>query len=95
MANTRPVAEEFHLHPLHPACVEIASLREQLSEAKRQLGRPLVIERGPWYVSEDGCGLSSDDFHHDASLMVEGDFANDEDRKRYADEIARRLNTNL
>lgn len=92
MPVTIYVAEEFHLHPLHPACVEIASLREQLEEAKRQLGRPLVIERGPWEVSDDGRVLYSDDFHHDAMLTVGGDFGDDTARKNYAEELARRLN---
>lgn len=92
MANTLPIAAAFHLHPLHPACVEIGTLREQLAEAKAQLGRPLVMERGPWAVSDDGRRLYSDDFHHDASLTVAGDFGGDESRKNYADELARRLN---
>lgn len=92
MANTLPIAAEFHLHPLHPACVEIGTLREQLAEAKSQLGRPFVMERGPWVASDDGLRLYSDDFQHDASLTVGGDFGSDETRKDYADELARRLN---
>jgi hypothetical protein len=92
MANTRPIAAEFHLHPLHPACVEIGSLREELAEAKRQLGRPLVVERGPWTVADDGSRLSSDDFTHDAALDVSGDFGSDQVRFEYASELARRLN---
>lgn len=92
MANTLPIAAEFGLYVLHPACVEIGTLREQLAEAKAQLGRPLVMERGPWTVSADGRRLYSDDFHHDANLTVGGDFGSDETRKEYADELARRLN---
>ena len=92
MANTLPIAQEFHLHPLHPACVEIGTLREQLAEAKRQLGRPLVMERGPWTASADGRMLASEDFHHDVTLRVGGDFADDEQRRQYAEELARRLN---
>ena len=92
MADIVLIAQAFNLHKLHPACVEIADLREQLAEAKRQLGRPLVIERGPWTASADGRVLESDDFHHDATLRVGGDFANDEQRHQYAEELARRLN---
>lgn len=92
MANTIPIAAEFLLHPLHPACVEIGTLREQLAEARSQLGRPLIMERGPWAASNDGRRLYSDDFHHDASLTISGDFGSDETRKDYAEELVRRLN---
>ncbi len=43
MADIVLIAQAFNLHKLHPACVEIADLREQLAEAKRQLGRPLRL----------------------------------------------------
>lgn len=52
----------------------------------------LVNEGGPWRASADGRMLESDDFHHDATLCIGGDFGDDATRKAYADELARRLN---
>ena len=43
-------------------------------------------------VSERGRLIQSDDFTHDACLTISGDFANDQQRKHYAEEIVRRLN---
>jgi len=42
--------------------------------------------------TDDRVGVASDDFDHDVILWVSGDFANREQKLRYAEEIARRLN---
>lgn len=47
-------------------------------------------DAGPWSASADGRTISSDDFTHDVLLRVSGDFATDEQRKRYADNFAAR-----
>ena len=90
--DVRRVAEGFGLFVLHPAVSEVISLRERVDELEKELGRPYVVERGPWEVSDDGRTIMSDDFTHDVMLAVSGDFGSDEDRKAYSDEIARRLN---
>jgi hypothetical protein len=62
-----------------------------------------IIENGFWTLSvkeaEDGEGgvkrsvaISSDDFTHDASFAIVGDFADFNQRVRYHQEIANRLN---
>ena len=86
------LAEEYGLPQLHPAIIEIHGLLERVAFLEEQLGRPYVIERGPWSVSERGRLIQSDDFTHDACLTISGDFANDQQRKHYAEEIVRRLN---
>ncbi len=50
-------------------------------------------DAGPWSASADGRTISSDDFTHDVLLRVSGDFANDAQRKRYADNLVAKLNT--
>ncbi len=49
-------------------------------------------ENGPWSVNEAGDRIDSGDFTHDASLIVYGDFADDEQKRKYAQLIADRLN---
>jgi hypothetical protein len=51
-----------------------------------------VQEDGPWTVAQEGRALYSDDFHHDVTLKIMGDFANDEDRTAYAKHLAAILN---
>ena len=55
------------------------------------------MDKGPWtVVAGDITGkirIDSDDFTHDASLIVYGDFANDDDRIKYARFIADKLNS--
>lgn len=53
-----------------------------------------IVERGPWYVHESDRNvfLWSDDFTHDAGLMVSGDFSGREQKLAYAQELANRLN---
>lgn len=88
----RLVAREFGLSALHPAVVEIQTLRARVAVLEAERGRPVVIERGPWSASDDGRTISSDDFTHDVVLRVSGDFGDDATRKAYSDELARRLN---
>lgn len=45
-----------------------------------------------WYVSEDGTTISSADFTHDVILIVNGDFADNTQRKAYAEKLAEKLN---
>ena len=55
-------------------------------------------DKGPWAAGKDGPGkvfVESDDVTHDVRLYVNGDFANDRDRMRYARLIADRLNAPL
>lgn len=54
-----------------------------------------IHEDGPWIVDEwpdDRIVLQSQDFTHDAALEVTGDFGSKNNRRMYAEEIARRLN---
>ncbi len=53
-----------------------------------------MIEEGPWLVAfgNNRVCIESDDFTHDAQLCVTGDFESGEQRVKYAEEVARRLN---
>ena len=70
---------------------------------KNTAGQQLNIEApeygehdsGPWVVGPDGRTLDSEDFTHDVQLKVIGDFFNSEQRKRYADNLAVKLNNKL
>lgn len=52
------------------------------------------MDEGPWEVKEDGCQvwIESDDFKHDVSLQLYGDFKDWDERTRYANWIAKALN---
>ena len=50
-------------------------------------------DAGTWSSSQDGRTISSGDFTHDVLLLVSGDFADDAQRKRYADNLVAKLNT--
>lgn len=51
-------------------------------------------ERGPWRAAttDSGVWLFSEDFTHDVSLHVKGDFASDAQKFAYAEMLAERLN---
>lgn len=53
-------------------------------------------DRGSWRVVFGDKGrsihIASDDFKHDVWLTLSGDFASEDDRVRYANMIANRLN---
>lgn len=55
-----------------------------------------IQESGPFrpYCDDNGrlIGLISDDFHHDAALEISGDFEDEDTKRAYIEEIARRLN---
>lgn len=56
----------------------------------------MVQESGSWKVDEWPNGklvLQSDDFTHDVALEISGDFESYEQKREYAEEIARRLNS--
>lgn len=44
---------------------------------------------------KDGVLITSDNFTHDVKLHLDGDFSGDEQRKRYADHLASKLNRPL
>ncbi len=56
----------------------------------------MVKESGPWrtVIDEDkrDINIMSDDFHHDVMLTIDGDFKDLDQKREYAEEIARRLN---
>lgn len=57
-----------------------------------------IVENGPFVVSglkSSEIAIQSDDFHHDASLAISGDFESSDQKRAYANEIARRLNAQL
>jgi len=56
----------------------------------------MIQENGPWEVNEwkdDRLVLQSDDFTHDVALEISGDFTTPEEKREYAEEISRRLNS--
>lgn len=52
-------------------------------------------DRGPWTCSDDGKYLESDDFRHDVSISITGDFWDDRVRHEYAQNICDRLNATV
>lgn len=55
-----------------------------------------VWDSGPWAVRYDESTrevyVESNDFHHDVTLTVNGDFRHRAEQMQYADWLARRLN---
>lgn len=54
-----------------------------------------VADRGPWVAGRWSGGrvvLQSDDFKHDVALIVDGDFADDEQKMDYAKRLATQFN---
>ena len=50
-------------------------------------------DKGPWQLSAyDGRSIESDDFTHDVTLAIHGDFESDEQRRAYAQGLADLLN---
>jgi hypothetical protein len=68
------------------------ALRAALAE--QEPTQEQVLDRGPWAArkSQWGVRIESDDFEHDVSLHLSGDFASDEDWNEYAQAIVDRLN---
>lgn len=90
--NMWDLAKQYNLYPLHPALAEILRLTNLVAELEKELGRPFVMEAGPWEADPNGRYIQSDSFNHDVMLRVDGDFEGDEQRIAYANEMARRLN---
>ena len=63
-------------------------------------GGELVFDKGPWAYRTDPKAathvgryfVESDDFKHDVRLYINGDFGNDDDRRRYGEALATTLN---
>jgi len=51
----------------------------------------LTRDSGPWEITEDLC-LGSGDFTHDVILRILGDFADDTQKRKYAENLAAKLN---
>lgn len=50
------------------------------------------MDKGPWTIDDDARCLRSDDFTHDVVLKISGDFSDDGERRRYAEELCSKLN---
>ena len=57
------------------------------------------MDKGPWHIfrgrkpDEKLLGVISEDFEHDVSLVVKGDFASEEDKLLYCQWLRDKLNT--
>ena len=49
-------------------------------------------DKGPWTTNLDGKYIQSDDFTHDVTLRIHGDFVSDEQRRAYSQGLADLLN---
>lgn len=52
-------------------------------------------DKGPWTASPDGRTIQSEDFTHDVTLRVSGDFADDTQRQQYSERLAEKLNASV
>ncbi|MFA6509987.1 MAG: hypothetical protein WCV62_05980 [Candidatus Peribacteraceae bacterium] len=53
------------------------------------------MDKGPWKVRRSdkyGALVTSDDFTHDVTLTISGDFRNRAEKIKYAEWLAKRLN---
>ena len=91
------VAHDLSLDEWHSECREtlldaITALREALAQPQ---GEPVTCpDKGLWEAQQWGTEkvvLLSDDFEHDVTLVVKGDFVT-EDRFRYASQLAAWMN---
>ncbi len=54
------------------------------------------MDKGPWVAEKfkrEGWGVTSDDFTHDVCLYIGGDFEDDEQKRKYAEWLAAKLNS--
>lgn len=74
----------------------IVSLRTEVAALRARVVVPECPDRGPWRPISNGrrTVVVSDDFTHDAELIVTGDFA-DGDKHRYAEQFAAWMNARL
>jgi hypothetical protein len=73
-------------HPKIPVYTPPSSDFDAYSDAE-------LHDKGPWAASEDGRSLYSDDFTHDVVLKLSGDFFDDKQRRLYAENLVKKLNT--
>lgn len=51
------------------------------------------MDKGPWKKYDDyAIGIISEDFNHDVTLVIHGDFADQEEKERYRDWLLGVLN---
>lgn len=83
------------------ADMDSQAFRNEKWQALERAGRPkpsedkTAMDKGPWIVSQNDNGsyaLQSDDFTYDTRLYINGDFGEDEVRKKYAQFLADKLN---
>lgn len=68
--------------------------------ASQDAAQRTSFDKGPWRYQTDSKAsthvgryfIESDDFAHDVRLYINGDFGNDEDRRRYGEALAAALN---
>jgi hypothetical protein len=95
--SLRFAAEQPEVYEI-PALLRGAANR--IERLERELGEPRVVacrslqdfDKGPWKVIDGGRQVTSDDFTHDATLRVSGDFENGDARFAYATALAQTLN---
>ena len=53
----------------------------------------MFSDKGPWQLSAyDGRSIESDDFTHDVTIAIHGEFESEEQRRAYAQGLADLLN---
>lgn len=56
----------------------------------------MIIDEGLWYIGQNRGDkrvyVESDDFTHDVRLYIDGDFADDQQKMKYAEGVAYALN---
>ena len=55
--------------------------------------RPVLDDKGPWHVDARDAAIYSSDFTHDVRLSVNGDFADHDQKRWYAEGLASKLNS--
>lgn len=83
---------DFLLHHHHNPGFKQVLLNRIESACEALKATALDPDVGPWEVSQDGRTLSSDDFDHDVTLHVKGDFYDDAARRAYSLRLAQQLN---
>lgn len=79
--------------------VEATVIRKMLSlQLKHGQELQYLPDKGPWAPGTTGDGrafLESDDFEHDVRLYIDGDFADADEKRRYASSLADMMNLKL
>lgn len=77
---------------------EIDFLKYRIKIACQALkGMDVEYDQGPWTVwqDKDAVGLGSNEFNHDVSLRISGDFYNTDSKLTYARKLADQLNQTI